>query len=126
LRPQPLAQLVAAGERLQLANDRRVAPGGDLGSELVLDRRNPEVQQTGTLSSERQLFREVGERRAAPECERLAEGRCCGCRIGHRLRAAAIDERVEAPGVDLVSFGGEQVATRPTPDPFVTERLAQM
>ena len=117
---------MAAGERLQLADDRRVAPGGDLGSELVLDRRNPEILQTGTLSGERQLFRQVGERRAAPECERPAEGRCCGCRIGHRLRPAAIDERVEAPGVDLVSLGDEQVATRSTPDPFVTERLAQV
>ena len=54
------------------AIDRVVTAELDLGLEPVLERGQPQLVEPGDLVLEERLEREVGERRPAPERERVA------------------------------------------------------
>ena len=66
--------------------------------------------------------REVGERRAAPESERLTEEPCCG-RSARRL-CRLLDEPLEAEQVELVGLDPDQVAGLPGDDRVARRRAA--
>ena len=82
LAAQPLAQRVLGDQRLELADELRVPAGGEVGVDALLERREPQLLQPRALGLRERLVGEVGERRPAPQRERLS----CGAA---RRRAAA-------------------------------------
>ena len=114
-------------ERLELGDERGVAAERELRVDPVLERSEPGSSSRTRVARER-LGAEVGERRAAPERERLAE---------QRRRAGRV-----SGGEPLAPFGSQPLearrgrARRPRPgarsrprcviDPVGAERLAQL
>ena len=60
-------------ELLQLADELRVAAERELGVDPPLDRGEPDLLEPLDRGPRERLVREIGERRAAPEPERLAQ-----------------------------------------------------
>jgi hypothetical protein len=61
-------------ERLEFADERRVAAQSERGLDVFLDREDAKLVETGTLGSREIVEDEVGERGAAPEAESLLDG----------------------------------------------------
>ena len=88
--PQPLAQRVLGREVAQLGHRRGVAGQRQLGFEAVLEGREPQLLETRDRGLGERLVLEVGQRRAAPQGEGLAQHRQRGTRIGaERVRGLA-------------------------------------
>ena len=68
---QALPQRVLRHERLQLADELGMPPGGEIGFDALLERRQPELLEPRDLGLGERLVGQVGERGAAPERERL-------------------------------------------------------
>ena len=113
LAAQPLAERVLGDERLQLARERRVAAGGEVGLDPLLQHRDAQLLEPLRLRLRPALVAEVRERRAAPEVERLA------VRAGRR-------ELLEAARVDPLGVELERVAAAARRDRVASERLAQL
>ena len=109
---QPLAMRVCGDERVQLAGDGVVRARVELRRDPGLDRREPRFVETRRVGAHERLVGDVGERRAAPERERLRE-------------AAVGDELLEAGGVQLAGLDPQQVAGGARDDPVGSERLAE-
>ena len=75
LSPQALAERLRGDDRLQLGDELAVAAEREVGVDPVLERGEPQLREAGGLGRRERLLRELGERRAAPERERLAECR---------------------------------------------------
>ena len=97
---QALAQRLAGDERLELAGDLRMAAEREVRVDAVLERRDPQLLQPRDLGLEGRLVGQVGERRPAPQRERLVQQRRRGGRVGGR--AALGRESLEAEEVELV------------------------
>ncbi len=80
VRPHPLAERVASGERLELGHDRGVTAHRDLGRDPMLGRRQPQLLEPRGLAPEGGLLRDVGERVRPPQRERVGQGRGGGRR----------------------------------------------
>ena len=82
----------------------------ELGVDPLLERDDPQLVEPRRLEPGELLLVEVGERRAAPERERLAQQRRAPCRLG----AARFGEQaLEAVRVDALGLERQPVAGRP-------------
>ena len=72
-RAESLAQRVATDERLQLGDQLRVGLDLEIGRDPVLQRAEPKVLEPVDLVLRKVLELRVGERRTAPERERLSQ-----------------------------------------------------
>ena len=88
-----------ADERLDLADELRVAAEREVGLEPPLERLQAKLFETWGLGLRERLVGEVGKRRPAPEVESLAEA--LRRELGRR-RPRLLDERFEAKQVELV------------------------
>ena len=114
---QPLAVRVLRDQRLQLADQLRVAAEREVGLDPLLQRRQPQILQPAGLDARERLLVELGQRRPAPQRERLAQqprrarglGRCA--RLG--------DEPLEPLQVDRLRLdlraGSRAGASRASP-----------
>ena len=72
-RAQPLAQRMLADEHLELGDELGVAAEREVGFDAPLERAQAELFEAADLGLRERLVGEVGERRPAPEAERVAE-----------------------------------------------------
>ena len=72
---EPLSSAVTGDELLQLADERGVAPGGQVGLHAQLERGQPLLLEPRDLRLRERLEGHVGERGPAPERQRLAQDR---------------------------------------------------
>ena len=114
LRAQALAQRVLGDQRLELGHELRAAPEREIGVEAVLERHQPQLLQAGDLALAERLEREVGQRRAAPQRERLAQRPRGRPPIWSRARRG--EEPLEAVQVERVRPEPQLVARRPRHD----------
>ncbi len=103
LAAEPLAQRVVGDERLELACERAVSAEAELRLHQLLECDDPQFGKPRDLALGERLVADVGERRAAPEAEGLAQRRRGGRRVaGAEQLAPPAEQLLEAPGVDLV------------------------
>ena len=102
LRLQPFAQRVARDERLELAEDLAMAARRQVAVDRALGRGQVQLLEAADLARRERLLRDVGERRPAPQRERLA-------------RQVVGDERREAQRVD-VAVAEAQLVPAPAGD----------
>ena len=123
---EPLAIRMLGGERFELGDDGVVAAAGELRVVAELERREPQLLEPLGLGGPPHLLRKIGERRPAPERERLAEvvGRVVGT-AGFETGAAAIEQALEAVEIELVLADHDAVAAARRLDPLGAERAAQ-
>ena len=81
-------------EGLELGDERRVPAEREVGLDPLLERREPQLLEPLDGRARERLVGEVGERRPAPELERLAEQR--GRRAGVVARARPLGLRRQA------------------------------
>ena len=96
-------------ELLQLADELRVAPECELGVDPSLDRREPNLLEPLDRGPGERLVREIGERGAAPEPERLPQqvGRLLGLpRLRRPLRQPLEPMEVELLGGEAQDVPG--------------------
>src|SRR4051794_7182325 len=94
---QPLARRVAADQRLDLAQDRVVPAERELGLQSLLERGDAEVVEARYLALRELFVREIRERRAVPERDRLTQRGGTSRRVECRRR---LDGALEADDVD--------------------------
>ncbi len=98
-----------ADERLELGDDVGGVPELDVRRDPLLDGDEAKLVEPADLGLRPVLERELGERRAAPEVERLRGA----ARVARpAARSARPEQPLEAPRVDLVARHGEHVARR--------------
>ena len=73
VRPQRLTQRVLGDQCAQLAHELRVVAAFELGLDAALDGMQPHLVEPHRLGHQQAAFGEVGQRRPAPERERLRE-----------------------------------------------------
>ena len=128
---QPLAERMLGDEPFELGRELPVPAERELRLDPLLDGLDAQLLEPGALGGGKGLVRELGQRRAAPELERLAErrGRGGGVTVGER-RASLREEPLEAQRVDLAGVDLEHVAGRTSRQrgraPGRGERLAQL
>ena len=120
---QALVEGVLLDEELELGDEVGVAPELELGVDQLLARREAELLEPRDLECRERLVGDVGERRAAPEPERLAEAPGALGDVGGRARLGA--EPLEAAEVDLVGRDVEHVPGVPGDEHVRPQRLAQ-
>ena len=108
LAAEPLAERVLGDQRLELGDEVGVGAERELGVDQILQRRRRELLEPRGLAKRERLEEQVGERRPAPERERLAE--LSARSSPSALRPSA--QPLEAQEVDLVGVGLEQVPAR--------------
>jgi hypothetical protein len=117
-----LAQGVLGDEHLQLADDVGVPAGREIGVEPALERRQSQLLQAGDRRARERLVGQVGERRPAPQGERLAQRG----RGSPRLRLGGLGEQALEPrDVDLGGVGAQRVARLARDDPVLAQLAAQ-
>ena len=109
-------------ERLELASQPRVLPRGQVGLDALLQCREAQVLQARHVRARERLVGQVGQRRPAPEAERLAQLRGGGSGVS---LGGLGDERLEAGQVELGWLDPEQIAGGTGQQPSVAELLAQ-
>ena len=123
---QPLAQRVLGDERLELADELRVAAEREVGVDPLLERREAELLEPDDRGLRERLVGEVGERGAAPERERLAQrrrGRSAS--PAGAVRLALAEQALEAVQVELLGLELERVAGRARDEHAAPSDLAQ-
>ena len=73
--PRALAERVRLGQLARLGDDLGVPAAGEIGLDAPLEREYAQLLEPRPRPARRRLLGEVGERRAAPERERLARAR---------------------------------------------------
>ena len=108
---QTLAVRMLGDQRLELADELRVAAEREIGLDPLLERRQPQILQPPGLDPRERLLGELGQRRPAPQ--RRAP-RAAGSRAapGSAPRASR-DEPLEPQQVDRLRLDLEHVARRP-------------
>ena len=104
---------VSGDERLELADQRRVASRLEVVRDAGLQRGEPSLVELRRGGLRERLVGEVGERRPAPEREGVAEPA--------RVR---LGEPLEALDVELVGLDADEVAGRTGHDPVGPQRIA--
>ena len=122
LTSEPLAEGVRDHEGFELPDDLRVMAAGEIGADALLERENAQLLQSLDLRLRESLVGQVGERRAAPQCERLAQQSPGDFRLGARGLG---DEPLEARGVDLGGIRAQQVSRRARLQAAAAELLAE-
>ena len=126
LGPQPLAQRVAADERLELPGEVVVAAERELGVDPVLEADpGPLLQVRGLRAGER--LGELGQRHAAPQLQRRAQPRRRRRRVaGVQRGPAGVAQALEAHQVDGLRVDLQRVARRVRAQDPVRQRLAEL
>ncbi len=128
LPPKPLPERVLRDEVLQLADDARMTSERQVGVDAVLEDGETRLLETNGRPFGDGLVREVAQRRAAPQRERVPE------RGGRRTGVSRRESRLalhcmtfEAPRVDGLGIDDQRVAAGPGLDHtgIVAERPAQ-
>ena len=123
---KPLPQRMLGDQRLELADDVALMPERELGLDPQLDRGQAKLLEPRALVPGERL-RELGQRGAAPERERLAQPLGRVLRIALRERAAAVGERaLETGDVELVLAHLEHVARAACVQSRLRQRLPQL
>ena len=122
LAPQPLAQRVLGHQRLELTDEPRMAPRGQLGVHARLEGLEPQLLDAGDLGLRERLIGEVAERRAAPQIQRLTQLARRPLGVGH---ARLADQAFEACHVKLGAVDAQDVARRTRHQAALPEHLAQ-
>ena len=126
LAPHALSQRVMAEQRFGVADRSRMFAAGQEGFEPVFLGHQPELVEPRGLTGQRGFVGEVGERRTAPQTERLLQDRDGRRRVGRAGLSCVAEQRLEPIGVELVGADLQPVAGRPALDPLGAERLAEM
>ena len=108
LAAEPLTERVLPHERLELAGDLGVPPEGEVGVDALAEAAEAEVVEPGDLGLGEALVADVGERRAAPQAERVPQ------RLRGLVRLAGGELLPSTPEVVLEEVGVERA--RPQPD----------
>ena len=124
--PETLPERVTRREALELADHLSVFSDGELRLDPVLERAEPLLLQPRGLGLERRLTGEVGERRAAPQIQRVVERADGGTRVDRQQAPGVSQDRSEPCGVELRRLRLEAVARSAPLEPFGAERLAQV
>ena len=122
---EALAQRMGGDESFEVADEVLLRPGGEREVEPCLERDEAELLEAGDLALRERFVAQVGERRAAPERERLVDKRSGGRRVADRALVPCTGEQiletvaVEAPGRHVEHVAGRlrrQVRARATED----------
>jgi hypothetical protein len=97
LRAEAFSERMLADERLDVADDRRVAARREVGLDPLLHARESELFESSDLGLSEWLVRELCERTPAPEPHRISE-------------RSVRDEALEAVEIELASFDAQLVA----------------
>ena len=110
LAAQPLAQRVRANERLELGNHGASAAQREIGVDPLLGCLHSELLQACDLPASELLVGEVGQRRAAPQPERLGQHGLRGFGLtSNEQRPTLTKEPFERARVELVMAKLERV-----------------
>ena len=123
---QPLAGRMLGDQGLELGDERGMATERQIGLDAVLERHQPLLLEPGDLVLREGLVSEVGQRRPAPQVQRLGQG------LRGAGRLAAVERRsplgrhaLEPVGVHLIGVGLEHIAPAAADEHALAERLAQ-
>jgi hypothetical protein len=116
-----LAERLLAHEALELRNELAVPAELHVRLNPVLERLQPTFFEVGDRALRKRVVGDLGERRAGPQTERLAQS---GRRDGRRLVPRLADERVEALAVQFAGLDPKEITGRTTDDP-VAELLSE-
>ena len=108
LAAQPLAKRRRRDERLELADEVGVPPGGEVGLDPVLERRGPELDEARRLEP-RELAVDVGQGRPVPQRERLPQARGRLLRLPAERPPPLVAEALEPREVELPVLDPERV-----------------
>ena len=124
-----LAERMLGDQLLELAHDVGMAPEGKVRFDPPLERQHAELLETSGDRIEQGVVRQVGERRAAPQGERLAERRRGTGRISLLECPAAVVRQlleplqVERPGLDANDVRRRRGSrSPPSPGPCAARR----
>jgi hypothetical protein len=124
LAAQPFLKWVGLHERLELGDDLGVATEREVGVDAVHQRSEPELLEPTDLRLREVEEGEIGERRPAPERERLAQpdGGLHRVAVGECTTARLV-QALEECGVELFRSREKQVSARTRDeDPVLTSR----
>ena len=108
---QALAVRVLLDQALELTHQLRVAAERQLRLDQQLEARDPQVLEARDLRLRERLVGEVGQRRAAPQRERLLERRDGALRpLVRELPAGLAEQSLEPVGVHVVRLDAQLVA----------------
>jgi len=122
LSAESLADGVVAHERLELSDHAGVRPERKVRVDALLERREPQLLEPAPLRLHERLVRQIRERVAAPEVERLLQQ--LGP-LGGGAAGGLRDECLEPREVELVGSDPEHVAGRMRDEDVRPERLSQ-
>ncbi len=109
LPPQPLPQRIPLDKRFELRDEARTFAELEVGVDSFLERVQPQLLEPADLGLRERLERQVGERRATPQRQRLTK-LCCS--IGRLGASCSGDEPLEPPEVKAVRVDRQDVARR--------------
>ena len=121
--PRTLVEGTLGDRRLQLGHELGVASQLQLRVDEIRLGSGAQLLEPRRLEPGEGLVGEVGERRAAPQPERLAQLRRASSRV---LSSPLRDEPLEAAEIRLLGRGLERVAGIAGDDHFCAERLAEL
>ena len=127
LAARPLAERLRLHERLELGDELGVAAEREIGVDSLLEHDGAQLLESRDLGLRERLVREVGQRRATPELERLAKG--TGRRTGiarAERRPPLVREPREAVDVHALRLELEDVARRPRHELLGAQSLAEL
>jgi hypothetical protein len=123
---QALPERMLCDERLELPDDVPVTAQGEVGIDPHLDGHEPDLLQPRDARPGEALVRDVGQRRAPPQAERVAQPlRRLARQAPVSQVAGLVDQALEAVQIQLAGLHGDQVARRPGAQHVGHERLAQ-
>ena len=123
LAAQPLSEHVLGDQRLELRHQLEMAAGRQVGVDPILQRRQPQLLQTGDLALRERLAPQIGQRLPPPQRQRITQpGRAI---TGILARTRPLDQQLKPRHVDLIRRRAQQIPRRPRPDPLSPQQLAQ-
>jgi hypothetical protein len=124
--PRALAERVLGHEGLELGHRLAVAPEREVGVEAELERRETDLLEPDDRGLREALVGDVGERRTAPQRQRLAEPRRgLGRHAAGEQAPSLVHEPLEAVEVEFVRPDPHDVPRRARRQHVLRERLAQ-
>ena len=109
--PEALPQRVLRDEQVELGHHLVGTPERELRFGAVLERDEAYLLEAGDLGLREGRVREVGERRSAPQRQRVVEAARSRLRVAGRQRGGALaHEALEAPAVQPIRRDAQHVA----------------
>ena len=123
LTTKTFAEWMLVDQQLELADETGVPSGLELSVDAFLQRGKTKLFEAPDLGLRKLLEGEIGERRSAPERQRLAQLRCS--LVGSQSFGRG-DEHPEALEIELLGLDAEQVTRRPRHQDVVSQDLPQV